>query len=554
MKKYIFLFFPLILSLPLIAQLEIKEGSFKEVPGFVNINTDKMYDDNDRPYAVLKIKTENLNSKQRRELNFGGDAQTFFEVEYQDGEVWLYISYYASFIKISHDDFSSTEFYFPFDMKPKCGYELTLINKFNYNPVPEKPQNNYLIVKSDQQNALIYFDDSFVGMKECSKLYKVGERHKWRIECDLYYTEYGEVDIVSGEPIVVDKILRPSFGYINVKSSPENGAIVFIDGIKLGTTPYKSDKIKSGQHSIRIVKEMFNADEQTVVVEDGKTNNVELKMTAYYASVKVVTDSQADIYIDNECKGTGTWKGRLTEGEHVFEARKTSHNTSTVYARLVLGNNDDIVIPNPEPIYGTLDVSTTPMGAAIIIDGKNYGTTPRVLTEVLIGKHHVKITKNGYQNIEKTIIIDEKKSFKLYEKLQVKQQKINPKRIKRFDDYSFFSFDIGYVSQKESLFGFTYGILKNRHGWFLNTNISDRTNDIIESTYLNCVVGYIFRINNSWAIRSGGGIKIGFYDSTKPVISIGNQYKIGKVLILSFDVSRSNFYEFKLGIGIKDLF
>ena len=110
------------------AQLEVKEGSFKEVKGFVNIKTEKMYDDNDKPYAVLKIRTENISSKERRELNFKGDAQTFFEVEYNDGEVWLYISYYATYIKIYHEEFSSTEFWFPFDMKPKCGYELTLVN------------------------------------------------------------------------------------------------------------------------------------------------------------------------------------------------------------------------------------------------------------------------------------------------------------------------------------------------------------------------------------------------------------------------------------------
>lgn len=130
MKKKIFtLIVGMLFVMPSFAQLEINEDSFKEVPGFVNINTDKMFDDNEKPYAVLKIRTENINAKQRRELEFKGDARTFFEVEYKDGEVWLYISYYASFLKVSHPDLSSTEFWFPYDMKPKCGYELTLTNK-----------------------------------------------------------------------------------------------------------------------------------------------------------------------------------------------------------------------------------------------------------------------------------------------------------------------------------------------------------------------------------------------------------------------------------------
>lgn len=127
-KSFLLLFLTLILSVPIFAQLEVKPGSFKEVPGFVNINTEKMYDDNDKPYAVLKIKTENIDGKQRRKLGFNGDAQTFYEIEYKDGEVWLYISYYATYIKIYHDDLSSTEFWFPFDMEPKKGYELTLVN------------------------------------------------------------------------------------------------------------------------------------------------------------------------------------------------------------------------------------------------------------------------------------------------------------------------------------------------------------------------------------------------------------------------------------------
>lgn len=129
MRKTIIVLVALVLSIPAIAQLEVKEDSFKEVPGFVNINTDKMYDDNNKPYAVIKIRTENINNKQRRELVFEGNAATFFELEYKVGEIWVYISYYATFIKISHPDLSSTEFWFPFDMEPKKGYELTLINK-----------------------------------------------------------------------------------------------------------------------------------------------------------------------------------------------------------------------------------------------------------------------------------------------------------------------------------------------------------------------------------------------------------------------------------------
>ena len=114
------------------AQLEVKSGSFKEVPGFVNINPDQNYqtDDNDLPFAVIKVRTENISDKQRRELRFEGNGGTFIVLEYKTGEVWVYLTAkYADYLKISHTDFSSIEFTLPFDLEPKKGYELTLVNK-----------------------------------------------------------------------------------------------------------------------------------------------------------------------------------------------------------------------------------------------------------------------------------------------------------------------------------------------------------------------------------------------------------------------------------------
>ena len=280
MRKFILLLFSALISLSAFAQLEIKPNSFKEVPGFVNINVDKMYDDNDRPYAVLKIRTEKISDKQRRELIFQGDARTFFEVEYQTGEVWLYISYYATYIKISHPELSSVEFYFPFDMKPKHGYELTLVSKWNNEE--DETVYNYLTVKADQPNARIFLDDVFVGEHEFSKEFPTGETHEWRIECDYYHTESGIAEIPVGDPITVERTLLPAYGFININSSPENGATVFVDGNQVGITPMKSYKLKSGSHTVRIVKDGYDDVKRRVTVTDESDIVVSMNMPIKY--------------------------------------------------------------------------------------------------------------------------------------------------------------------------------------------------------------------------------------------------------------------------------
>lgn len=163
MKKLCFFVLAVLLTIPALSQLEVKPGSFKEVVGFVNINDDPdyQYDDNDKPYSVLKIKTENINEEQRARLLFQGDAQTYIMVENKVGEIWLYISYYASYLKISHPDFSSTEFYFPITMKGKKGYELTLTNKYGQGNVKDKLGLTIRVAKDYEE---LYYYGQYVGL------------------------------------------------------------------------------------------------------------------------------------------------------------------------------------------------------------------------------------------------------------------------------------------------------------------------------------------------------------------------------------------------------
>ncbi|MBO7074003.1 MAG: PEGA domain-containing protein [Bacteroidales bacterium] len=424
--KRIFLFiFAIVLSLNALAQLEVKPGSFKEVHGFVNINDDPNYqtDDNDLPYAVIKVRTENITDKQRRELRFEGNGGTFIVLEYHTGEVWVYLTAkYADYLKISHPDFGVYEYTLPCDLQPKKGYEMALVYKA-YAPVaPVKDIYNFLIITADQPNATIYVDDVYVGESGEQGVYKsfrAGEKHNWRIECELYHSESGEatIPVKEGENITVEKRLRPAFGYLNITSSPENGAVVFIDSKKVGQTPFKSDRLASGEHRVRVMKEMFSTAEKTFTVTDGNTTQAPMTMAANFVSVNITTDSNSDIYVDNEKKGTGTWNGRLSDGPHSLEARKASHKTAIKNVQLTLGTTENIVIPDPEPIYGTLEVVSNPIGANIIIDGKNYGTTPRVLGNVLIGTHELRLEKTGCTPVIKNFTLDDKNKLSINEKL-----------------------------------------------------------------------------------------------------------------------------------------
>lgn len=227
-ERVLFLVFSMLFSLNLAAQLQVKEGSFKEVPGFVNINPDPNYqsDDNNLPFAVIKVRTENISDKQRRELKFGGNAGTFILLDYKDGEVWVYLTAkYAEYLKISHPDFGSTEFWFPYDLEGKKGYEMTLVNKPSLN--------------EDVINRLEALENT-----------------------------YKSIDKIDG-----------GFGYLTIYTKPCNGSTVYIDDEEMKMkTPFVSDKISLGLHKIRVVTDMYMTYTEVVFIEENKNTTITIRL------------------------------------------------------------------------------------------------------------------------------------------------------------------------------------------------------------------------------------------------------------------------------------
>ena len=425
MKRLLFLLFTLI-SINVFSQINVKEGSFRRIEGYLMLDKSEHTDINDKPMALIKISTEGMKAEERARLIFKGNLETYFDVVQEPAETHLYISAQAAtFIEIQHPDYGKTEYWFPQDLCDYCGYEMVIEYKpYIPEPGPAKPQNTYFIVKSDQNDALIYIDNEFVGTKEVSKLLTLGSTHSWRIECNMYHTESGTVTLK--EKTVINKQLRPAFGYLNISTAPEQGARVYVDGEYIGDSPCKTDKLKSGTHNVRVMKDMYKMTEESITVVDGKTNNCTIDMAANFVTVTVTTDksTEYDIYVDEMYKGSGTWVGKLSKGNHLFEARKDNHRTSSKNIFLgEVGTIETIILDSPTPINGTLDINSNPMGAAIYIDGKSYGETPNYISDVLIGEHELKLSLKGHKEVKRNINIKEDETLSLNLELQKQETK-----------------------------------------------------------------------------------------------------------------------------------
>lgn len=610
MRKFILLLFFAIISNFTYSQMVVKEGSFHKVDGCITIPVH--YDDNDVAMAVIKISTENISEQDRAKLYFEGNLATFIEVEQKVGEVWVYVtSRAATFLKIQHPDFGTTEFTFPVDIEPKQCYEMVLVSNYQASGAQEKSKVNYLVITTDHDDASIYIDDEYVSDKEASKPLPIATNHTWRIECKNYHTESGTVTITSGDAIVIEKTLRPAYGYLEVNSQPEQDAIVFIDGERVGKTPYKSDKLHSGDYKVRVVKEMYQTIEETVTIKDGETTTTVLNMAANFVNFTVTTDNDADIYIDNIFKAKGKWSGKMEEGAHFVEARKQNHKPTTKNVTLILGKDETLTLDSPQPIVGMLDVNSSPIRADIYLDGELVGQTPKIIENIPCGTYMLIVKKQGYVGVKKNVEITDGEMLSVNETL-VKIEDYKPENLKTSEyekkksenlktsesekktpslhhsitpKLTFFNANAAYSVAPQLSYGLTFGRVK-KVGWYLSamSNFSfDALNSTLEcdenglidgrvsyyngektTTRLSVVGGMVFRVAKPLCLKLGAGCgtRLLAWQDTNEQWVLNNGYSTtgieldaGMMLILgnfniSLDAVTTNFNTLELKVGV----
>jgi hypothetical protein len=70
------------------------------------------------------------------------------------------------------------------------------------------------------------------------------------------------------------------------------------------------------------------------------------------------------------------------------------------------------------PKTGSIFVQSDPASAEIFLDNAPRGQTPQTLSDVLAGRHSLKLTLNGYADVERTINVEVGKRMTLDEKLR----------------------------------------------------------------------------------------------------------------------------------------
>ena len=364
-------------------------------------------DQNDKLCALIKVRV--TNHLQHSLLLETGAVGVVKRLEREDGETWFWVPYQVRNLKFSCQGYAELPLV-PVKLESGKVYRLTLRTDTEVKTVLNV-QANYaflkLQIKPEQAaNALVsvgkttayetdvrYAEDGYYA----SPLPLDYGQYYYKVEHELFKTETGTL-FLDASAVQRTIELKPAYGFLKITSEP-TGAILSINGKRMGTTPWTSQALPEGSVQIRLQANNYALMEKTVeVIADGSMQSHDFQLEGLFGLVTCVCEMEdAELWVDHEYKGMGSWSGLLnSQVPHILEVRKPGHQSQSISFTVIKGQSTTERIPAPVPMYGTLVLSTIPSNAQVEVDGRSIGTSPLV-QPLLVGLHTVRVSKSGYQ-------------------------------------------------------------------------------------------------------------------------------------------------------------
>ena len=317
------------------------------------------------------------------------------------------------------------DYYFPISIDKARTYEMVLTTGKVETIVTRSAGKQYVMFNVVPAHAVVELDgmplEVVDGYAEKSMAYGT---YDYRVSCANYHTEVGKLTVSSAGKVEKSISLRPNFGWIDFRGTNEHhGAHVYVDGERIGQLPLKSDVLKSGTYKVKVLKPLYKPFEQEVTVTDNNTTTLNVSLVPNFANITLATDAESEIWVDGRQRGKGKCTIGLEEGEYTVEVKRPSHRTVTDVITISELTDRTIQLSSPTPIYGILDISSTPSRATVLVDGVEVGQTPLILDNVLVGSRKVTLQKEGYEPYEKAVTLTESGDHTLAATLEVEKPK-----------------------------------------------------------------------------------------------------------------------------------
>ena len=286
------------------------------------------------------------------------------------------------------------------------------------------------MVKVQLAAAGAQFEGNVIGTPE----YKTGEywvymspgsymlniKHPQFVPLNVNFRDYGVQGIQSKVTYLLTLVM-PQIGqavddgmrYLAMTVEPKNAVVMIDNQLQTATNGQIKVRLSKGVHQYSVMASGYATKKGDVTLDEG-TARLDINLESVKASLTVnCATSGAEILVNGESQGRAPWKGMLQAANYELEARLTGYRSNKQSISLKESENRIVDIPALQAITGNLDVNFDPIDAEVRIDGKRVGQSPNIFRNLLIGRHEVELSKNGYQTKKEIVEIKEGQTSQL---------------------------------------------------------------------------------------------------------------------------------------------
>jgi uncharacterized membrane protein len=204
---------------------------------------------------------------------------------------------------------------------------------------------------------------------------------------------------------------------LSIKTKP-SGADIFLNGEKIGRTPFVVKKIEPGIQFLALSKKGYQDVDRKIFIKKNETTKIFETMKIQMGELSITaTPSGAGIYLDNKYLGTSPKSlSNVPAGNHKLRISLSKYKD--YIEDFILAHDEyKTVDVKLESLPGKLDLTAPDKGAIVYIDGKKKGTSP-IIIALKPGSHALEVQLPGYRKHKQKINIASDETLKIYTSLE----------------------------------------------------------------------------------------------------------------------------------------
>ena len=271
---------------------------------------------------------------------------------------------------------------------------------------PEKDMSNYgsMNITSEPAGAEVSILGKVIGTTPRVTNPVPSAMYIVKYSMDGYEPAWLPVTVTPGRQVEAHVALVPENATVIIDSEP-TGAHVQMNGKEIGDTPVLLPDLALGSYSASVQMTGYTRRDISWKVQNGRPILIKVPLMNNIGTLSLVSDpDSAEIEIDGQSYGSTPFSDFLEQGQHRIRLTKNGYKP---YEKIVTVNRDETteVEARMETLPGSLSLDSIPTGAALFINGIDYGLTPYTRDVIEAGDYTIRLTMDGYDTLEQTITV-----------------------------------------------------------------------------------------------------------------------------------------------------